>query len=468
VREQNFQNQINTLHASRTHYKKSYFRSLKKEHDLNKQLLAADVPIDGPLLCQPCNPSEVMDSEDIRSFVTAAMKKRNPSPHQINSVISSLGLDTSQKQSYAERHKSFTTGLCVLIDYHFQDYATPERADLLGELMFNIMLFGKKAGNEVATKVTRSVTSSIFSSVALLRSIDSHGGALNDTGCDQYAKIEEESGLTNTPQGYGMLHKRWKITEVRAIANDFVNCMFNVKHVPDSVYGDYVEMDLQRCLRFQLKATGMTNRAVNEGFEIAVCADGAEICGKHKASQTCVGLKPIDLNSVDVTTNEPLFTFSKEDEDGIMRMNYKNMQSKQACHPVAMCLHNETTAVIRDGFGHIFRQLKDWMANGIPVCGNEPALKGGRVVCTGDMSMLMKALDRGGGCKVKALFCHYCECNGELNMWNLYYGEERCRYCVHNERYACPHREVNTTEDLKNKAERLLQALLDDHRRTTG
>jgi len=40
------------------------------------------------------------------------------------------------------------------------------------------------------------------------------------------------------------LHRRWKISEVWAIANYFVDCMFAVKHVPDSKYGDYIEMDL--------------------------------------------------------------------------------------------------------------------------------------------------------------------------------------------------------------------------------
>ena len=152
-----------------------------------------------------------------------------------------------------------------------------------------------------------------------------------------------------------MLHKRWKITEVRGIANDFVDCMFDVKHVPDSKYGDFVEMDLERSVRFQLLATGMTQKAVEEGFEIAICADGAEICGKHKASQTCVGLKPIDLSSVDPCTNDLLFTYMEKDDDGCLQRKYKNFQSKNACHPLAMCLHNETTAVIRDGFGHIFR-----------------------------------------------------------------------------------------------------------------
>jgi len=62
----------------------------------------------------------------------------------------------------------------------FRGYSPVKRADLVGKLMFNGMLFGKQEGKGVATKVTRSGTLCIFSSVALLRSIGSHGGALKN------------------------------------------------------------------------------------------------------------------------------------------------------------------------------------------------------------------------------------------------------------------------------------------------
>ena len=74
--------------------------------------------------------------------------------------------------------------------------------------MFNGVLFGKPERKDVAKKETQSVTSCIFSSITLLRSTDCHGDALNDTACDQYAKIESESGMTNAGAGAGMLHKR--------------------------------------------------------------------------------------------------------------------------------------------------------------------------------------------------------------------------------------------------------------------
>ena len=61
-------------------------------------------------------------------------------------------------------------------------------------------------------------------------SSDIHGGALNDLAMQQYAEIEEASGLTKVSQGHGMLHKRWKMTEARSVANDLVTFLFDILH----------------------------------------------------------------------------------------------------------------------------------------------------------------------------------------------------------------------------------------------
>ena len=67
-------------------------------------------------------------------------------------------------------------------------------------------------------------------------------------------------------------------------------------------------MDLQRRLIFQLKAHGICEKAQTEVFEIAIYVNGAEICGKHKASQTCVCMKPINLAAIDHKSKD-LFVF---------------------------------------------------------------------------------------------------------------------------------------------------------------
>ena len=92
----------------------------------------------------------------------------------------------------------------ILLDYHLGAYTETERADILREMFFNGGLFSADATTEVSMKVSCSVTSTIFSAVALLRSIDSHAGALNNSDVQQYAEIESNSGLLKTKRGQGM------------------------------------------------------------------------------------------------------------------------------------------------------------------------------------------------------------------------------------------------------------------------
>jgi len=56
-------------------------------------------------------------------------------------------------------------------------------------MMFNGMLFGKEARNEVTKKVICSAASFNFSVFALLQSIYLHGGAINinNNACNLYA-----------------------------------------------------------------------------------------------------------------------------------------------------------------------------------------------------------------------------------------------------------------------------------------
>ena len=98
-----------------------------------------------------------------------------------------------------------------MLDYHLKGYQSEERADIMGNLLFNGGLFPPKSSNPVAVKVTRTVTSTIFSAVALLRSIDSNAGALNDASCQQYAELEDMHPSVTKLWGQGMLHKRWKL-----------------------------------------------------------------------------------------------------------------------------------------------------------------------------------------------------------------------------------------------------------------
>ena len=102
------------------------------------------------------------------------MRHRNPSDNELANVLHSLGPDQSGHISNVTGKEKLVEGMQLLIEYHFGNYAEAERADIVGELMFNGKLFRKETSNQVAAKVTRSATSAIFLSVRHLRTSDFH------------------------------------------------------------------------------------------------------------------------------------------------------------------------------------------------------------------------------------------------------------------------------------------------------
>ena len=99
-------------------------------------------------------------------------------------------------------------GMQQIFKYHSSNYHKAERADIMGELLLNGEMFGKEAGSRVAQKVSKLVTSVVSSPLNILRSVDTHGGALNDNVIHQYAKIEREYGLIDMKGDGSMLHHR--------------------------------------------------------------------------------------------------------------------------------------------------------------------------------------------------------------------------------------------------------------------
>ena len=71
-------------------------------------------------------------------------------------------------------------------------------------------------------KVAQSVTSKIFNPQRILKSMDYSTGGMNDTAVDSYARIEKDSGLTNSTKGHSMLVHCHRLTHARKIANAFV------------------------------------------------------------------------------------------------------------------------------------------------------------------------------------------------------------------------------------------------------
>ena len=43
------------------------------------------------------------------------------------------------------------------------------------------------------------------------------------------------------------------------------------------------------------------------GVEVAIRGDGAEICGSTADQQICMGIQIMDIDSIDLNTNEPIY-----------------------------------------------------------------------------------------------------------------------------------------------------------------
>jgi hypothetical protein len=245
--------------------------------------------------------------------------------------------------------------------------------------------------------------------------------------------------------------------------------LFCLTHNPNSQYGDHVFLDVELAFRFLVTVLGLKEKAINSGIEIAITGDGAAITTSSKtAGQCCVGFKMVDSDSINPATNERYFYDKVADNDGVEQMVYKNLQSVNACFPIAICLQRESNAVVRRCFGDIFKWCNAASRNGLPKYGEEPEFAKIRVVACGDMSFLMKLINSGGACKVKKYFCPYCECHGDKNMWNVFEDNKRCKICQYNNRKHCPHRAVNDSDEIGMKGRALLDLLLEDHRRVAN
>ena len=85
------------------------------------------------------------------------------------------------------KKEQFVKGIRTLCDVHFSGHHQCQRADIMGELLFNLSIFSKKASLDATRKATASIASCVFNAVSILRAIDSKAGSLNHTAVDKYA-----------------------------------------------------------------------------------------------------------------------------------------------------------------------------------------------------------------------------------------------------------------------------------------
>ena len=110
---------------------------------LNKQLLARDEDQEGdshPISHEPPRPFE---ANDLRDFVKVALSNEsdNPISPDLVTVLQSLGLDKHCRISGDALKESFVKGIRLLVDFHFGRHDECQHADIMGELLFNGIIF---------------------------------------------------------------------------------------------------------------------------------------------------------------------------------------------------------------------------------------------------------------------------------------------------------------------------------------
>ena len=373
-----------------------------------------------------------------------------------------LGLDREGRLTKEQRKEKLATGVRLLIEVHFGRYTEFERADILGELAVNSKLFGTEASNRMSAKVAASVNSCMFSATRLLELIDTSAGSTNDTCCSEIAGIEKNVAPNILKRGKGLFTHRKQITHARNLANKSVDHIFAVDHQQQSPWGDRAVAGYESSFRFMLDAFGLTDIAVSEGAEFAWTCDGARLTTKD--NQTLTGLKATDRRCRHPSNPSKYLCESTKDGDDRERLSYHRYQSTDNCILTGAVAQGECKDVVHNCFGDMIKFFKGIERFGLPQKGDLPAIKPCPLLCCADMSLHWKVTNTGGACKVKTMFCHYCDCRSDgKSLFREVVGDERCRICKHNERSKCGHfRHVLTLPAIELKARKLYNIIEED------
>ena len=306
-----------------------------------------------------------------------------------------------------EAHKDqFVRGIRTLCDVHFSNHDECQRADIMGELLFNSRIFTKEASNNTTAKDTASMANCIFNAVNILKAIDSKAGSLNDTAVDEYAKIEFDSNLTTNKKGKGILQRRHYLTGTRKIANGLVDHLFSFVDESGKPLAaenhDMILFEPARLFRFMIEVFDLKEKALRRDLLFAFTGDAAALStGGTEAGQFLCGLKAIDQDAKNPLTGEPLLYKYVENDDGISKLTYHGAQSTNCCLVAGACLMKETEALETACFCRILDCVLGIQNKGLKQDRDEPAIPYQRqkVVCCGDMAFQQKMAYQGGACK---------------------------------------------------------------------
>jgi len=481
---EDLQRQLEYVKISRDHYKLVAENGFAEIARRNAECVEDDYedPMDRPSRAGP--PPELSDQErriteetgDLQRLIHAASKQvPKDQVNHVKQMAESLGLIKKGRVSNELRDQRLSQGIIKCFDYHYAKKRPKERGEILGNLLFQGGLFGDEVGKMLAGECAASVSRQVFTPQALLRSIDSSGqGSMNDAAVSDYARIEDKQGLTSHDKGKTLLPFRGHLTDVRKIMNDLAEHLFKLKHNEDKrlrKYGDIVKWDYERLIRYLLAVYSLTQKSVTEGnTEFISRADGSEVCGKYSSSQCAIGLQIVDIDAVDPVSGQPLY-YDVVEIDGRERIRYKNYQTVDTLALAGICLKNETIQLLHDVFKDFYDFCNLLAKEGLPANGDEPALLPFKYESCADLCWNNKCVGNiGGACKVKALFCIYCEADGNSNTDLMRYvtGDAICDICEYNKRTKCPHRAVNDAKEILRKISTLTKLILDDHRKMLG
>ena len=462
------QNNLKILKESNTSYRQMLYSSYAEIEKMNSELLRPgfEERVDGPIT------DDFLDDlshEEMSSFLKKFLGSSDPRDSQIRSILADIGLACTGRRSRKASVESCVKGWARLLDYHLGNYSPRDRANIVGEMVFNSKLLSADERNHAACEVAKSVTSSIFSSIALLRSMDISGGSLNDRAIHQYARLEKEQGLSHAKRGQSLLHHRSKLTHARNIANHCAKKVFDIDHDKDCVAGDRVTINPNNLLRIACDAHLLTEKAVAGKLQLGIAGDAAQLTSTTNADQTTIGFKILDEDAVSpLQPNVKLFLETVEDEDGEVRQCYRNCQSTDYCLPCVMVEAKEGEAVHHGCADDFFDFVRTLEQEGLPAEGRHPAFRQVDIVGCGDMSFQQKMIGAGGACKVKRLFCNYCACDGKYDLFSVRTGDERCDICLFNNTNSCSHMSVCDKDEMVRKEDNLCAMLLEDFKERSG
>lgn len=430
-------------------YKRLWFHSLAMQ--------SRSSVVDRPLF--PSNSIANANTEQMQRTISK-FTREHPS-HPV--VLSLAGIASRSRDSKVVAIEKMKQTMKAIVNHHLSTISKQDKADCTADLLFNGHLFTKPSMDKVARKITQCYNSHEFSAIALLKTIDCHVGALNDTGVTQYARIG------NPKRGSALLTKRHQVSKVRKFCDRYIAELFSVHHDQTTRYGEYIHVEYESQLRFLIKQYGLTDIAHTVGIQIAITGDGAALTSStRKAGQTCLGIKMVDPRCTDPITKELCFITTIQNEDNIDIEAFDGVQSANHCFPSAIVSSPESRNLVTGHFRDFFDFFNRLRTHGLSRRGDEPSFKPFDIVCPADLSFQQKITGLGGACKNARFFCTCCESNSLINLDLFYRTEdpgEFCQFCVSNDVTSCCHRPVNDAAEIERKKQWLIETLVNDNRR---